>query len=456
MPFTPAPINKEKATSPSNTGGFTQAPAGGSPESQKLLEQRSHPPAEMSASSHILSSIANFIPDVSHNAAKAGFRSLAEGAELPYAALDETLGRVGNIVSGKGNVPTNTAQGLKDFAEQPGLKQDDTAAGKIGGAVEFGAELALPGEEVIDGVRKLPAEALKSPIAQKVASILGNEGAKIAEEGKKTAEDAWKILQPKKSTAADKVYRPSGNMTPRSTFKGSQYTPRKADQAMIDATTPLIDSGKLKPNMAPEVQHQVIGDEVKEMNAGVKKYVAENNAEIQPETIDSNLATAKKENDILFGNDATIEGHYDAVIDKFKSFVKTNDSKGLLQARQDFDKYMRQKFPNYFKKNVAGELTATDNARIAAMRDVRETANTVVSDSLPEGNPYKSTLKNESALLNAMNRIDSNAVGTTGKNAISLWLKKHPAIRETAKIAGTAIGASSLTGLGFELLSPKE
>jgi len=68
-------------------------------------------------------------------------------------------------------------------------------------------------------------------------------------------------------------------------------------------------------------------------------------------------------------------------VDEFKGFVKKNNVEGLLDARQNFDGYIRNNFPEAFKPDM---LTGKVNPRVQALRDVRTSANEMAADLLDE------------------------------------------------------------------------
>lgn len=291
----------------------------------------------------------------------------------------------------------------------------------------------------------------------------------------KADQSAWEILAPKATPNTEELYRNSGAVGKAGLFKGAKFQPLAQDQKMIEAVRPLMETGELKPGMDPADIHATIGRKVAQMDSDVKNFVADNNAPIEETTLDEALNSKKKDNNILFKSDPNTERAYDEVINEFKKYVRTGqkvvdadtgaetmqphdpgsgpttnftDTKSVFEARRGFDKLIEKKFPQAFARTATGDLTPSNNAIVTALRDVRNAANDMVSDTLPANNPYKPMLKTESDLINAMNRADENAIGTVGKSKISQFLKRHPALKKLAHygLAGVGLGAGGVIG----------
>jgi len=118
-----------------------------------------------------------------------------------------------------------------------------------------------------------------------------------------------------------------------------------------------------------------------------------------------------------------------------------NNLSGLLQARKDFDKLIKQKFPKIFDK-IGG-----DNVRSNAVMDVRRAVNDFIEVKLPEGNPFKSQLKQQSDMYIAAKNISENTaklvdIGAT-QRVISL-LRQNPVV---AGVTGGILTFGALQGL---------
>lgn len=135
--------------------------------------------------------IPNAIKDVATGAAKGAIKGGVDLASIPTSlggaietGLDQTVGRIGNLVAGKGAVPTNTAAGpqkvtsaLENFRNQPGLASKNTAEG-VGNVIGQAADLLVgpPGSLAEKGTQAgvdLAKTGLETG-AQKVGQIAEN------------------------------------------------------------------------------------------------------------------------------------------------------------------------------------------------------------------------------------------------------------------------------------------
>lgn len=100
---------------------------------------------------------------------------------LQNQALDQTVGRILNAVSGKGFTPTNSAgrnaqftNAANNFASQPGLQPTNTAQ-KVGGGIETGLEYFAPGGLAAKGERAVTAgsQLISSPFLAAATRVLG-------------------------------------------------------------------------------------------------------------------------------------------------------------------------------------------------------------------------------------------------------------------------------------------
>lgn len=443
MPFTPIPPNPDRQNG-SQGDHFTPIP----PANQ---QSQSHPPAAMSASSHILSSIANFAKDVPAGFSKTAISGALNTGAMVESGLDETLGRVGNAMAGNGFSPTQTGAHVSEVANQDGL-QNKTTGEKVGGALETGVELLVPGEELVDTARKLPAEALKSPIAQKVAGLLGNQGAQATQKATKFAQDAWEIVSPKMTSKVEGAYRDAGAMTKQGAFKGAKPTPIQADKKVLDAVTPLIEDGKLSKGMDTVEQHRVLSMEAKDAHAARSSYVKANNKDIEPSELDAAFNTAKSESKLIFAGDETAERAYDATIEEFKKGLKGNTAADLDAAVSKFGATAKKKF-NAFRKDAEGSLNPTDNARVTALRDVYTAARGVVKDAFKEDETYERLLNKESGLITASQRVAQKSAGTEKEGKILEFYKRHPSIGKILGYSAAGLGISAIGGIaGSELV----
>lgn len=342
------------------------------------------------------------------------------------------------------------------------------AAGGEGGILDSAKQgVGAVKDDIVAGAAKTKTMAqrimeAKEPPLQKPAPLAEDADKSIPADTAKADKDIWDIVQPKATPKVVESYRNAGNTTAATKLKGETLNPGDSDKKVMDAVRPLYESGDLKPDDAPDTQVKAISRKVSETNSQVKSFVADNNAPIELSNFDKALEDAKSAAPKVFGDASKA---YDDVIEKAKSLLKTGtpstddaegftlddsgpaeghthtDSQSMLKARQAFGKWAKDNVTGAFKKNAAGGLTDTDNARVLAVRNVYNEMNNAVADSLPENSPYRSMLKNESGMLDAIKNINGRAGGLQ-KSEISQFLKKHPYVKYSLELGGAgAVGA---------------
>lgn len=178
MPFTPIPPNPNRENQNPDQGHFVPFP----PNNQQSQQQQSHAPAAMSASSHILTSIANF----GIGAVKGTARTAENIGGAVESGLDETLGRGINEITGHGNTPTQTGAQTSEFSAKH--LTDNGNAQKAGDFAAQATQFFVPGLEG-ENAATAAGDAMKaaSPIAKNIATYLTKRGAEGAQAGATTA-----------------------------------------------------------------------------------------------------------------------------------------------------------------------------------------------------------------------------------------------------------------------------
>lgn len=386
--------------------------------------------------------------------------------ETMKAAHPELATDIGNAATtalgALGGKAADSEGSLGDMASKEGDRAG--AAGKVAGKIGA-ATKDIAGDLV--GKVKSAYKAAQDAKFDKATNVV-KEPIKAAE---KAASEAWDIVKPMPTTKVVEDYRASGNIKAatgaKSWFKGEDITPNNQDKAVIDALTPMVESGEITSKMSPSDQIKTIAQKVSQQNQNVKGFVADHNAPIAMTDIDSALEKVKEGSAKVFGDASSA---YDDVIAKAKSFLKTGqkvidadtgsesidkengdaalpkdthtDSQSVMSARQAFDKWADKAVSGAFKRDASGMLTDTDNARVMAVRDIRSAFNNAVADSMPTNSPYKPMLKSESGLMRAAENINNDAGGLQ-KGKIGEILSKHPYVRRALfDIVGLGIAGS--------------
>lgn len=349
--------------------------------------------------------------------------------------LDQTLGRVINAVKGNGFTPTKTGQAAMDTAAQSAQQH---AGGFAGGAGDVVGTIAPyftgAGEEetavrVAQMIPKL-AETLgvrAESLVPKIISFLARNAPTVARDtvigtaqtgdpveglglgvggaaahgisgtagslvnkalkGKSAFETALEISRPKITPTLEQQAFNEGRVGQRTMFSGAPIAPSATETRIAEAIQPLVEEGRITAKMAesnPSAVKSEIDQEVHGINQGVKQLINQPkfNAPFTENQLNKYLQSAKADNKILFGGDTTLERAYDTVIDEFKTYVRTKNVSGLFDARQEFDSFIRSKYPNVFKPNKLGIINPADNVKQNALLDIRTAANEMVADML--------------------------------------------------------------------------
>ena len=181
-------------------------------------------------------------------------------------------------------------------------------------------------------------------------------------------------------------------------FKSVDVKSGKRDVQIANAVKNVVKKGQ------GEVRNiRNINREVSRIDAGIKGGLKQNNAIFNTQQLRNRLSQAKEKSRVIFGTDKNLEKQYDAIIDEMVSNVDKKNLSGLFEARQAFDKVIRQKFPRTFSGDV------TDNVRRNAILDVRREVNEFIADNLPKGSPFKALLKQEHLMLEGAENIAEQA-----------------------------------------------
>lgn len=151
------------------------------------------------------------------------------------------------------------------------------------------------------------------------------------------------------------------------------------------------------------------------------------------------LEETKDKSKVIFGGDKTLENAYNSISGEFsRIFAKQpNTLAGLMQARRDFDTFIKQKFPNIFNK-LGG-----DNVRSNAVMDIRGAVNDFVAKNAPEGIigvDVLDELSLTSDLFKARTNIRNNVISSLDTNRLQRVVKKL-----TGGFTGTLLLGGSLT-----------
>lgn len=247
----------------------------------------------------------------------------------------------------------------------------------------------------------------------------------------------------------------------RSTQQGLLGTriaePTIQEQSIIGTLSNL----PVSPMKSLNKNYNIIADAKDAEAENLSGFLKNNDAKIPDDTLINSLSDARAQ---LAKNPwaTTADGSKaaDAVINGALETIQNNPqtASGVLQARKDFDSWISGiKSDGVFDPNLETPITA-------AVRQVRQTLNNIVSNAVPDANVQQS-LKTQSNMYRAMDAIETKG-GYEGKNVISRIAQKTgnviPGKGMIAKGAvllggstGAALAPAIATGVGAAYLAGK-
>lgn len=353
--------------------------------------------------------------------ATGAFKGLIGGvksiADMGQEFANQTAGRAANLLTGKGNVPTeggliNTpgVQQANQNLEQ-NLKSENSyqTAGKIGEGI---AEIAAPGllgKKAIDAAT-LPGKILEaiSPkmTARETAAAIASRG------GKKTGllRTITANVDPELQKIAKTVQEHVPNFNP---------------------------SGTATENV------NAVHNRVYQMADELKQRIAQDGRDIIFPYKELAAKMSAVEKPIAIKSDKVLANQFELAKQSALKIVKNSGGKisNLLDARKEFDQLVSKQFPTLYDRANAPMRSA--------ITGIRNAMNDFIEDKMPDVG-YKESLKAQSQLLRAVDNLSEKAaeeVGTTGLNRLA---DKHPLITGVLKTAKKVATGAAITGLGFE------
>lgn len=261
---------------------------------------------------------------------------------------------------------------------------------------------------------------------------------------------ALEVVQPVLSKAEKEAALQAGRGETKGLLRTVVIEPSTRDKEVARAVMDVVKKGA-----APTKNIELVDKAISKVGATLDKVLSKDNTPFTNPDLEAVLDGLKEGSKVTFAGDATLEKNYDAVrqaftdifnkVDKNGDRVFPHSVQGLWKARIEFDNLMKSKLPNVFTKLVG------DDARRNAIMDVRRGVNDFIAETLPDGNPYKDSLKKMSLMYEAQKNIAKSSVSSVGTNvitrsAIYKQLAKHPAL-ELGAAAGVGVGGYLAGGL---------
>lgn len=377
---------------------------------------------------------------VAEGSAKGAIKGIQEGVGGTIglggaieSGLDQTLGRVGNVIAGKGNVPTNTAQGafgasqLFDAASKdPRLDTSGSTSQKVGNIIGQGAEL----------VAGAPADVgvLADKALAKGSQVLTQVAAKKAEEA--VAKETGKIIEmvsPKQTAkeTADALASRGGKKP--GLFSAGSVNIDPSIERIANTVKEHVPGFNPKGSLIDNVN--ATKEAVGSIATDLKNRVVESGEDrIYPlKELASKLNAIEKSPELVGDAEKT----YSKVIQKALDIARDNGGKvsDLFQARKEFDQYVERFFPNLYGSEK-------DSIMRIAIKDIRNAMTDFTADHLPEDIGLRDSLTTQSRLIQAIENMSEKASsGLTkevGKNVLQragTVIKNHPAVSAFGSVA---------------------
>ena len=388
---------------------------------------------------------AGFVGDVIGRGFGAGARGLSavtpDFIEEPMKAkLKEEAVALLNTPIGQAGVEAIKG-GMESYsiwkAQNPRFARNLEAAVNIASIVPIGKAVQVGKQAVVGTVKQ------GTKLGAKVAIKAGaKEGAKLVEKklAKQITKEALKVTAPALTKAEKQAALEAGRGL-KGLFK-TTLKPSSDDLKVAKSIEGLVAKGTVK-STKPLKSISSIRKEISKIDDQVIKALKDNDTPFNEKTLRATLNRVKEDSRVIFGSDKTLQNNYDAVVDEMVKHAnkgKKNLS-GLLQARRDFDRVVKQKFPNVFK-NLGG-----DNVRSNAILDVRRAVNDFIAETLPTGNKYKGQMEQMSSMFTAIKNISARTASTVDESLLKraqTALSQHPTLAQLGLLGATAGGGTVL------------
>lgn len=280
---------------------------------------------------------------------------------------------------------------------------------------------------VTKGVETVVSQVGKaSNLIKSTPSTIGNTFSK------KGDEFVLDLVSPKATQAVKEEALKQGRVTEPGILKASKILPSKRDTELAESV-----KGFVSDKATPIENIDSVTNGVNAINTGVKLFVKENKVPFNTKQLTSQLNKGKEELNLIFASDANAEKTYNAIVKEFVKHVKSKDTSGLLDARQQFDKIPAIK--KLLESQGLGE-----NTKKEVVLTARSMANRYIADLLPKGNQFRETLLKEHKMIEAIGNIVDKNTGIIDANKLQLLTKEYPILKWVvsglAGAAGVGVG----------------
>ena len=306
------------------------------------------------------------------------------------------------------------------LGEGAGVALETLGWGKVGGLAK-GAKVATAGQTALRGAttggvlgagfsasealqedksgKEVLGSAIKGGVTGAVTGgALGYGAGKLV--GKIGTKKASKLVAPELSKAERVSAAKAGRLKPRTLLRSEKYTPSAKDKELGKLAQEVGLKGKNAPKditrASSEIEREAI--KLKEILKGKGGVYNKNTIKGQLNKMKSDITADLIEPEVKV---------YEKMIAKFNKLADTNKNKGLdglLEVRQDFDKWAVSNSKNIFNK---------ENGSARALRAVRDTINDYINKQTGD-NIVKTSLKKQSNLYTIIENM-AEKVATRGE-----------------------------------------
>lgn len=279
-----------------------------------------------------------------------------------------------------------------------------------------------------------------SGTASAVGSGLKNVGQDIIDNRKANFAKNLVMPVPTKSVLEDQVSR-----TTQTPILGRKIvSPDNLEQNSINAVSEIPGVSKIKSYQS---NYNIISEANQKEAENLISSLKQNDVTIADDTIINALSNVRnnlaKNPYVVGGGEKAAEATVNNALDIIQKHPQT--ASGLLQARKEFDSFIKSQKPKIFD-------TASDSPVTAAVREVRQSINDLVDQAVPNTD-VRASLGKQSALYNAMDNIEPKAAAE-GNNRVSRFIKstsdkipiKNPIVKGAAEVAALGgLGTAAVT-----------
>lgn len=398
-------------------------------------------------------------------------------------AIGTALGGYGQmmaepVVSAWNALPESETKPIEQ-AVMPVLQKGAEYANKLPESVkQYGSDAlniasVLPVGKMLSGAGNIAATGVESA-AQKLGGKLINSAEKAAQA--KKYEKASKAILPDVSTISGRKQAiEEGGVGVKKTLFGKGEAYAKPDKLQEQSIQELMNVEEFDPNALHIDNANAVNNAIVKEAETLKGVLEKENVSLLtnertdlPKTVDAfggvlnhqpiNVPSANKFHDVLdkavsaISSNETLSGNARAtasrIASKMKEFVDANPqtTAGLLQARKDFDKWVKEARSG--QKALEPDF---ENGLSAAARVVRDTTNDFISANTSSAD-VKASLAKQSALFRARDALEEKA----RKQAFTRGERAADAIDKYAHLKGVgAKGAGLLATGGAAYLAPQ-